>query len=53
MPLVDQVLVTTGFGIILTLIGLITVDGLKNKKEKNKRISTVNKEWQKIKVAAR
>ena len=52
IPLVDIVSVIVGSGIILTLIGLIIVDGLRNKKE-NKRISAVNKEWQKIKVVAR
>jgi hypothetical protein len=52
MPLVDIVSVIVGSGIILTLIGLITVDGL-GKKKKNKHISTVNKEWQKIKVVSR
>ena len=50
--LVDLVSVIVGSGIIMTLIGLIAVEGLKSKKE-NKRIITVNKEWQKIKVVAR
>jgi hypothetical protein len=50
--LVDLVSVIVGSGIIMTLIGLIAVEGLKSKKE-NKRIMTVNKEWQKIKVVAR
>jgi hypothetical protein len=52
MTLVDLVSVIVGSGIIMTLIGLIAVEGLKSKKE-NKRIMTVNKEWQKIKVVAR
>ena len=52
MTLVDIVSVIVGSGIIMTLIGLIAVDGLRSKKEK-KRIMTVNKEWQKIKVVAR
>jgi hypothetical protein len=52
MTLVDIVSVIVGSGIIMTLIGLISVDGLRSKKE-NKRIMTVNKEWQKIKVIAR
>ena len=52
MPLVDIVSVIVGSGIILTLIGLITVDGLGMKK-KNKHIRAVNKEWQKIKVVSR
>ena len=52
MPLVDIVSVIVGSGIILMLIGLITVDGL-GKKKKNKHISAVNKEWQKIKVVNR
>jgi len=50
--LVDLVSVIVGSGIIMTLIGLIAVEGLRSKKE-NKRIMTVNKEWQKIKVVAR
>jgi hypothetical protein len=50
MTLVDIVSVIVGSGIIMTLIGLITVEGLRSK---NKRIMTVNKEWQKIKVVAR
>ena len=52
MTLVDIVSVIVGSGIIMTLIGLISFDGLRSKKE-NKRIMTVNKEWQKIKVIAR
>jgi hypothetical protein len=52
MTLVDIVSVIVGSGIIMTIIGLIAVDGLRSKKE-NKRIMTVNKEWQKIKVVAR
>ena len=52
MTLVDIVSVIVGSGIIITLIGLITVEGLRSKKE-NKLIMTVNKEWQKIKVVAR
>ena len=52
MTLVDIVSVIVGSGIIMTLIGLIVVEGLRSKKEK-KRIMTVNKEWQKIKVVAR
>jgi len=52
MTLVDLLSVIVGSGIIMTLIGLIAVEGLKSKKE-NKRIITVNKEWQKIKVVAR
>ncbi len=52
MTLVDIVSVIVGSGIIMALIGLIAVDGLTSKKE-NKRITTVNKEWQKIKVVAR
>jgi hypothetical protein len=52
MTLVDIVSVIVGSGIIMTIIGLIAVDGLRNKKE-NKRIMTVNKEWQKIKVVVR
>jgi hypothetical protein len=35
MPLVDIVSVIVGSGIILTLIGLITVDGLGKKKKIN------------------
>jgi hypothetical protein len=52
MTLVDLLSVIVGSGIIMTLIGLIAVEGLGSKKE-NKRIMTVNKEWQKIKVVAR
>jgi hypothetical protein len=52
MTLVDLLSVIVGSGIIMTLIGLIAVEGLRSKKE-NKRIMTVNKEWQKIKVVAR
>ena len=52
MTLVDIVSVIVGSGIIMTIIGLIAVDGLRSKKE-NKRIMTVNKEWQKKKVIAR
>ena len=52
MTLVDIVSVIVGSGIIMTIIGLIAVDGLRSKKE-NKRIMTVNKEWQKIKVVVR
>jgi hypothetical protein len=52
MTLVDIVSVIVGSGIIMTIVGLIAVDGLRSKKE-NKRIMTVNKEWQKIKVVAR
>jgi hypothetical protein len=52
MTLVDLLSVIVGSGIIMTLIGLIAVEGLRSKK-KNKRIMTVNKEWQKIKVVAR
>jgi hypothetical protein len=52
MTLVDLVSVIVGSGIIMALIGLIAVEGLRSKKE-NKRIMTVNKEWQKIKVVAR
>jgi hypothetical protein len=52
MTLVDIVSVIIGSGVIMTIIGLIAVDGLRSKKE-NKHIMTVNKEWQKIKVVAR
>ena len=52
MTLVDIVSVIVGSGVIMTIIGLIAVDGLRSKKE-NKHIITVNKEWQKIKVVAR
>ncbi|MCC2647651.1 MAG: hypothetical protein K0S67_1724 [Nitrososphaeraceae archaeon] len=52
MTLVDIVSVIVGSGIIMTLIGLIAVEGLRSKKE-NKRIMIVNKKWQKIKVVAR
>jgi hypothetical protein len=52
MTLVDIVSVIIGSGVIMSIIGLIAVDGLRSKKE-NKHIMTVNKEWQKIKVVAR
>ena len=52
MTLVDIVSVIVGSGIIMSLIGLIAVDGLRNKKE-HKRINIINKEWQKIKVVSR
>ncbi len=52
MPIIDIVSVIVGSGIIFTLVGLIAVDGLRNKKE-HKRINIINKEWQKIKVVSR
>ncbi len=50
MPLVEIASIIGGSGIILTLIGLITVDGL-GKKKKIKHTSVVDRKWQKIKVS--